>query len=75
MKDSEAAAAAAEEAAEQVAGVVRDIKDIMSRGQLCFLSSYFQSALDDATHTDSRLISYKRWQIRITHPWPWTTCI
>lgn len=53
VKDSEAAAAAAEEAAEQVAGVVRDIKDIMSRGQLCFLSSYFQSALDDATHTDS----------------------
>ena len=33
IKDSEAAAAAAEEAAEQVAGVVRDIKDIMSGGQ------------------------------------------
>ena len=39
IKDSEAAAAAAEEAAEQVAGVVRDIKDIMSGGQ--FRSSTF----------------------------------
>ena len=32
VKDSEAAAAAAEETAEKVAGVVRDIKDIMSGG-------------------------------------------